>query len=282
MPEILIDSLSEHKNFIIDEIYKIYEIENVLSYSYENFNSWKLTTEPLVSVDNYYFVIDTVYEEAFSHWVFECAIYLPIFHKLKKLYPSLQLLLKAKRTFKQLFCKYFQIEDVVHDIKPNNICFFPSPITSFNDKNITEDYKQQIYNFAKCFDGETELRHEFIIMPRQSKENYIYNDRKFNFESLINCLKNRSYVLNTDEIVDLNDQIAIVKSGKNICITDGSPFYVNGLFCQNKTIYIVDANEYVIDQPNVFIKMQFILDIHKSRNKVVCINQKDLIESCNA
>jgi hypothetical protein len=279
MCEILIDDLSAHKNFIIDEIYKIYEVENVLSYSNENYNSWKLTTEPSVSIDHYYFVIDTLYDEAFSHWVFESAIYLPVFHKLKKLYPSLKLVLKAKRTFKQLFCKYFQIEDVVYDTKPNNICLFPSPITSLNDKNITEDYKQQVYNFAKYFDGEAELHHEFVIMPRQSKENFIYNDRKFNFERLINCLKNRSYILNTDEIVDLNDQIAIVKSGKNICVTEGSPFYVNGLFCNNKTIYIVDISECCITQPKIYIKLQFILDTHKSRNKVVYISQTDLIES---
>lgn len=255
---------TEHP-IVINNLYKIYKVQNVIEYSYENFNSWKIKVDEQTTIENYYFVIDTISDEAFSHWVFESAIYLPIFKELQKLYPEIKLVLRTKKTFKTLFCNFFEI-DPVYKIEPNNLCFFPSPISSQNDKTITEDLKKQIYIFRSYFQGESEIKYENIVMPRQTKENYKYNDRQYNFEPLIKQLQ--PYILNTDEITDLNQQINTVQSGKNIYLSEGAPFLVNGLFCKNKNIFIVYPTSTYINQEHEYIKIKFIFDLHREFNKV--------------
>ena len=94
--------------------------------------------------DNYYFIADTLYDEAFGHWVLETGIYLPLFITLKKTYPNLKLVLRSKRMFKKLFCDFFGIKDVVYSLEPNNVCFFPSPISALNDKSISNLYYKAI------------------------------------------------------------------------------------------------------------------------------------------
>jgi len=262
---------TEHP-IIINNLYKIYEAQNVIEYSYENFNSWKLKVDGKHSNKHYYFVIDTISSEAFGHWVFESAIYLPAFKELQKLFPGLKLVLKEEKTFKILFCKFFNIntDEITYNIEKDNICFFPSPISSHNDKTITQELKNQIYKFREFFNSESEIYYENIVMPRQTKENYKCNDRQYNFEPLIKQLQ--PYILNTDEITDLKDQISIIQSGKNIYLSEGSPFLVNGLFCKNKNIFIVYPTPTCIQQEHRYIKIKFIFDLHREFNKVSYLN----------
>jgi hypothetical protein len=273
---------SDVKNFTFDDIYKIFEVQNVIDYVYENNNSWKIRFDDNKNEKNYYFIIDTLYDDAFAHWIFESAIYLPIFNKLKETYPNIKLVLKYKKTYKKLFCDYFNIfeSDIVYQLNSCNICFFPSPITSLNDKSITDNYKKQVCNFRTFFQKDSEIKYENIIMPRQIKENYKGNERRYFFTQKLLSLKN-SYILNTDNIIDLKDQINAVQSGKNIIITEGSPFLVNGLFCKNKSLYIIDAF-CCVDQEHVFDKIKFIFGLYREENIVSYISQSNLINKLSS
>lgn len=131
---------------IYNEIYKVFFVNNVHSVdksrSYENpsFDSWEIdaSIEDVRPSNDIFLVIDTLYNEAFAHWVFESAIYLELFNSLKNVYPNIKLKLNAKRTFKILFCKLFNITepDIVHELPEYNTCIFPSPIMYLNDKTI--------------------------------------------------------------------------------------------------------------------------------------------------
>ena len=281
MVKITLTNLTNYKHHIIDDTYKVYEVENVSGYIYANFNSWELEVNDILNdtivPDNYYFIADTLYDEAFGHWVLETGIYLPLFITLKKTYPNLKLVLRSKRMFKKLFCDFFGIKDVVYSLEPNNVCFFPSPISALNDKSISDEFKKQTRIFRNYFTPTSTVEHEFVILPRQIKENYAPNDRKISFQNLINYLGERARILNTDEITKLEDQINIVNSGKNICLSEGSPFDVNSLFCKNKTIYIVDVSETFKQQREIYSKSKFILELHKENNNIIYISQTELI-----
>lgn len=261
---------SQYNQITID-IYKIFKVENVLEYSHENFNTWKITLDDHVKSDNknVYFIIDTLLNVAFSHWVFESAIYLPAFKKLKETYPNMKLVLKEERTYKKLFCKYFDIDenDIVYNIESNNTSFFPSPITCFNDQVITETYKAQIYKFREFFVDNNIIKRELLIMPRQTKENYKSNDRVHNIQYLLDKYKDKAYILNTDEITDLKDQIELVQSSKNIILTEGSPFFVNSFFCRNKNIYSIHHNCSIANN-QYFNKYRFMCNLIKSENNL--------------
>lgn len=277
MVKLTLTNLTNYKHHMIDNTYKVYEVENVTGYIYANFNSWELEVNDNKVNDNYYFIADTFYDDTFGHWVAETGIYLPLFITLKKSYPTLKLVLRSEKVYKKLFCDFFGIKDIVYSIEPNNICFFPSPISAVNDNNITDEFIKQTRIFRDCFMPTSPLEHEFVILPRQIKENYAPNNRAFCFKNLINHLDERARILNTDEITKLEDQINIVNSGKNICVTEGAAFYVNGLFCKNKNIYVVDISEGYKHQPELYIKLKFILELHKEYNNVIYISQIDLI-----
>ena len=277
MNTIILTENSIHKNFIIDNIYKIYEVQNVSTYSYEDFKSWKIELS-LGNPDIYYFIIDTLYDDAFGHWVLESAIYLPVFNKLKELYPKIKLLLRSKKTYKTIFCDYFNIKDVCYEIEPNNTCFFPSPITAHNDNTISNEYKLQFYKFREFFSYDCEQKYDFVILPRQTKENFKNNDRTINLNMLLNQKIENSYILNTDKITKLKDQIDIIKSGNNIIVTEGAAFYINSLFCSGKTIYVVDITETYKQQAIKYVKLKFFLETYKEKNNVIYISQTDLIK----
>lgn len=275
---LILTNTSNNENFVIDDIYTVYKVSNVLCYSYENYNSWKLKISS-GNLENYYFIIDTLYDDAFAHWIFESAIYLPLYNSLKKIYPHLKLLLKQEKKYKKIFCDFFGIKDVVYNLESNNVCFFPSPISSLNNNDISFEWKTHVIKFKDCFSTVLDLKYEFVILPRQTAENYKNNDRTIDFNNLIKSLEKRSFVIETDKISDLNDQITKVNSSDKICLSEGSAFYVNGLFCKNKTIYVVDISETYKMQPVLYTKFNFLLNIIKEANNIVYISQNDLIRT---
>jgi len=231
-------------------IYKIFTVKNVLTYTNcpKTFNSWNIETSEGVddvSSTPIYFIADTHFNDAFSHWVFESAIYLILFSMLKEKYPSIQLVLKEKRTYKLLFCRLFGIseDDITYRIEPKNTSIFPSPISMLNCKEISTEYKEHLRAFYVSFTKyKSAQNHEIVILPRQTKENYKGNDRVYRIDALyrfMNDTKQSYEILNTDTIEDLTEQIYKVSSAKTILLTDGSPFFVNGMFAQNARILVI-------------------------------------------
>ena len=262
---------TDHKNHMIDNIYKVFIVENVVQYSLINFNAHHIEVcnsdeKPV----EYYFVIDLLFHDAFSHWVYESAIYLPIFNKLKEIYPTIKILLKEKKQFKLLFLKFFHImeTDIVYDIQPHNVCLFPSPISVLNDNHyFTDTYKQILLQFITIFSQYStsiDVSHvyDYIILPRQTKENYKNNDRSYHMELIYEAVRSISQnydTLHTDTIVDLKDQIAAVQSAPNVILTDGSPFMVNNLFCNNQKLFVLDTM--TIQQLSTYMKFNYIREM---------------------
>lgn len=271
----LISDASDHPSFMIGDIYKLYIVENVDSYSLLDFTTHKI--ELRAPVDNkpdasYYFVIDIGSHEAFAHWVYESAIYLPIFGCLKNIekYENIKILLNGRKRFKTLFLNFLNINesDVCYSIdsESNNVCIFPSPISILNDNSLFSDnYTQIIDRFIDIFHNYVtpvvELQYEYTVLPRQVLENFVSNDRTYNLEFIYDFLRTNSKtycILNTDGIRDLTDQILVVRSSPNVVVTDGSPFLVNNMFCRNQNIYVVDTM--TVGQSGLYVKLKYIRD----------------------
>jgi hypothetical protein len=262
----ILNNNTVHEHYTIDGVYKVFIVENVMNYRLIDFNTHHIDVcetkeDPL----EYYFVIDLLFHDAFAHWVYESAIYLPIFSKLKEIYPNIKILLKEKKQFKLLFLKFFNIteDNIVYDIHPNNKCLFPSPISPLNDNNITDNYKEIIVKFITIFSKcrNVQPKYDYIILPRQSKENYKHNDRTYDMNVIydaVSSITNNYTILHTDTIKDLHDQINAIQSASNVIVTDGSPFLVNNLFCNNKKLLVLDTvTQY---QSSFLFKQQYIID----------------------
>jgi len=256
-------------------IYKIFTVKNVKSYTNDtNFNSWIIDTFDETTDENMhmYFIIDTLFDRAFSHWVFECAVYLDLFLLLREKYPNIKLHLKNKRTFKLLFCRLFGIkeEDIVYTLESSNISIFPSPISFMNNTNLPEEYVEQLRVFFLRFN---EYKSKVVspvtlIMPRQSKENYYGNDRSYKTDTIGESIKSTPYeYFHTDTVTDLKDQINKVSSANTIIITDGSPLLVNGMFAQNARFMVIDVSQ-TVDQSTFQQKMRQILKNIRELNNV--------------
>lgn len=261
----------------INDTYLFYKINNIIQYNYINFNTWEVNILNIVNTVNeneiqYYFIIDTFFNDAFAHWVFESAIFIPAYIKLKDIYPNLKIYLKTQRKYKNLFIKYFNIDEtnIVYDIEQNNISFFPLPITSLNNNTISDVYIEYFNIFNKYIKSFIEYNNTIInkilILPRGNKENYKGNDRVYNIDNIIDNLINKYEILNTDEIDDLNIQIKTINKYKNIILTDGSPFLVNGLFTKDRNIIVL--GNIIVHQKEKYIKKKYIFDFICSNNKI--------------
>jgi len=271
-----IDDKSEYPQIIINAIYKLFMVENVLTYSLINYNTHHIevydkyiNTEEVQS-PQYYFPIDLIYHDAFGHWVYESAIYLPLFHSLKQLYPNIKLVLKEKKKYKWLFLKFFSIQesDVIYDseMQKYNICLFPSPISSLNDNEyFNNTYTDIINNFIQLFNTinipAESKKYDCIVMPRQTKENYIGNNRFYSMDFIYRFIEDNSltyFTLNTDDIDDLTEQIKAIQSATTVILTDGSPFHVNLLFCKHQRIHIIDT--ITQEQQKIFQKKKYTIE----------------------
>lgn len=267
----------ENIDILTEEIYQYTILKNVTKVE-NQFNKWIIEVDNTTNSSNisYYLIIDTSSHEAIFHWIAECAIYLPFFNILKNKYPTLKLYLKGFKNFKKLFCDYFDItqNDIVYDLDYSNVCIFPMPISSLNIVNLDENWKMHIDYFiqklnSKCIDNEKSI--QTIFLPRQNKENYKNNDRTYNTTDIFNNVENskNSVILHTDNIVDLTQQMNLVNSSSNVILTAGSPYFMNGLFCKNAHIIVLD--DFVIWQMNTYMKLKYIHNKICETNKVFFI-----------
>ena len=121
------------------DIYRYKIVKNVISYTYEDKWIINATNTKDNTNETYYLIIDTKFNDAFAHWVYESGLYLLLYNKLKKIYPNIKLHLGYNRKYKKIFCEYFNIfdSDIVYDFLPNNTCIFPIPITGLNNITIS-------------------------------------------------------------------------------------------------------------------------------------------------
>jgi hypothetical protein len=243
---LLTDSTTENAETI--GIYKYFTVPNVLSYSNgSDFKSWTITTGTPPAGDRppvMYFIIDTHFDDAFSHWVYECAVYLELFCILKEKYPDLRLHVKTRRGYKHLFYSMFSIreEDIVYSLEPKNISFFPTPVSLLNCTELSFDYIEHLRAFFIRFQQYKEKHTtDVVFLPRQTSENYTNNPKSYDMSKMYDDSKYSYDIIYTDTISDLKEQIRRVSSAKTLVLIDGSSFLVNGMFSRNARIMIIDG-----------------------------------------
>lgn len=228
-------------------IYKLYRVANVADYTLDNesFNSWKITLASLSNAD-IYLCIDTFFHEAVSHWVFESAVYLPLFLDLKASNPDIKLHIKGPpKRYKAQFCALFGIEPT-YELSAGATCLFPNPISAQNRRTLNVAFEPQLRRFIDVFRIiETPPPSiDFLILPRGRAENFKPNDRTIDFGELNVALDKSVKVntwaeLNVDNINRLHEQIGYVRSAKNIVVCDGAAFFINALFAKGAIIHII-------------------------------------------
>ncbi len=195
--------------------------------------------------------IDVLFDDAFGHWQAESAIFLSYWSALKAEYPHLRLLLNKDRVFKRLTLRAYgiPIEDVMFGSLPSeNLCIFP-PLMLLNDRNIDISLFLKLWEehilFLQSQVVNIEKKISVLALPRQTRENYIPNDRLIPGSSAM-CNWVRSlddgFVLQTDEVTDFLDQVRTVLSSRIIILDYGSSFFVNGSLASNSTIIVVNGS----------------------------------------
>jgi hypothetical protein len=259
-------------------IYKYKVVANVKDYSYIDYDKWLINInydDNKEEATNHYMIIDTLHNDAFGHWVYESAIYLLLFIQLRQLYPKIKLHLQCHKEYKRMFYEHFGIDkmDVTLELTPNNICIFPLPISANNKNTICSDYIAQMDAFCSYIRSSvpTNLNKNIsiLLMPRQTKENYVGNDRSYNIEDIYSNLDKlpNTVVLNTDNIKTLREQIELVNSSKNIILHSGAAYCFNGMISNNANILVLDASHHH-GHIREYIKVKYIDYIVQTRNTI--------------
>ena len=269
----------EHIKEKIDGV-NIYSVKNVINYKYHKEQYDILYNNNIVNSEHQYFLIDGCENGSFGHWVIESAVFLPLFKKLKSVYPIIKLHLLCSKQFKTLFLNHCNISqnDISYTLEPNNECFLPEPCTILNANK-----REYSLHFRYIVDFFNSIRPEILpvkdidilFLPRQTKENYVGNPRTHNTKELedVILLMNNCYVLHTDKLTELKEQINLILRAKNIIVTDGSPYIINSLISLNANIICI--GDAVQHQITVLTEMRMIQSIIESSNKVHTVKYKN-------
>ena len=166
----------------------------------------------------------------------------------------LRLLLDKDRVFKRLTLKAYEIpiECVIFggaaSLPKSNLCIFP-PLILLNDMNINIPLFSALWsshiNFLSSSAISTPCKNISVLaLPRQKRENYIPNDRIIPYsDEFCDWTKQQvnGFVLRTDEICDLFEQVRIINSSRTIVLDYGSSFLFNGSLAQNSLIIVVNG-----------------------------------------
>ena len=223
---------------------------NVISYVRSHEGKWDIKTSDNLSeilTENKYLIIDRDNDasNAFGHWILESYIFVMHYFKLKKEVPNLKLLLKDKRDFKSIFLKYLGINtsDIEYSLEINNTCIFPPYFDLGSSNTLSKWHSKLIKDFMSLFhNGDIEKTIPIVFLPRQTKENYVNNNRTYDtrdIERYITELDSSNVILNTDLITDLNEQINTIQRAHIVVVTDGSPALINSIFSNNSKYIIL-------------------------------------------
>lgn len=264
-----IDSSNTDNTFSI-ESYRVYEAKNVVSIfiKTQNQEGWDIVTipNPETSEVAYYFYFDCEQSDAFGHWVFESAYYLPLFKKLKQQYPTLQLLSYKKKNFMKSMFEAFDMKesDIVHEIScVSNRVFFPefstlalhTPYQTFLD-HIHRFYTSLVEGLpspTKCID--------ILYLPRGRIENFKPNDRTIPCQEqlvdLLPMMYPSSRIYYTDQTKNMRDQIELVRSARILIVDYGSNLMFNGFFAEDSIVLVIGNIHRHLENPRPY---QLILD----------------------
>ena len=223
-------------------------------------NIYDYYDEDLDSNPNVFFLFESIYHDAFSHWIYEGGIFLPFVTQ----FSDCKILMNKNpsRQYKSAFCKCIGIEDKIEyydnplqhnctysyiNIPKNNICIIcnVSLLISLNDniQSKNELYLKRILTLKTYIEEKHHISYKKTIdnlfLPRNKVENYVPNDRIIQYEHIYDILKNQEYTTyDTMNTVNFTDQVKLLASAKNIYLDYGSSYWVNSLFCKDSHIYV--------------------------------------------
>jgi len=285
-----VGSFLDNASYVLDN-YNIYEVNGVKSIElyHKCFDKsmypfgWIAKTNDIIEPsDNIYFYIDTLFHHAFAHWVFESAIYLPLFKILKDKYPNIKIYSKEIKSYKKILCRAFDIDDtdITSVFIENSRVLFPTyqsfhiflpHYTDSNDTVIDPKYKMYLNNFYNYFKKDNIIKDiDILYLPRGNKENFCGNDRVILIQDvLIEYISNlpNSMILNTDTMTNFNEQVDILRRSKIIVLDYGSSLNVNAFFAENSNIIVLNYDiHHEIQQI-----LNHIYNLSQARNKIVFI-----------
>lgn len=256
----------------------------------DNYQNQKSKTE------YFFFIFETPLHNAFAHWVFESAVFLPFVNSFAKK-PNFYILVNKNehRTYKELFFKLFNISsdsiwlidnksinsnDVSYEnIPENNCCIVCKNITlntkKLPDENSAKLFKYLIYNFhnevLKRVDSEITKTIDHLFLPRNKSENYTPNDRVINYSKCAEILKSVQYLeYDTTCTENYVEQLNLLRKSKNIYTVWGSSHMVNGFFSKDSTIFVI-CNDTPYRYHNEYSLHMFIYDFIEKTNRIVII-----------
>ena len=260
--------------------------------------SYTYYDEPLEKLDlKICFLFEVPFHEAFCHWVFESAVFLPFVHYFTK-YDNFCILVNKNnaRIYKKSFFKLFKINEAnIHyidnaethtchvsyqNIPRNNISivcpnFALNQVPSSLNDILTSKFKLLLTHFYESIAAirvnSYEKQIENLFLPRSKTENYIPNDRQVDYTNIYALLNRKEYVsYDTQQTDNFLEQVILLEKSKNIYINWGSSFYVNGFFSKGSTIYIA-MNDFKYSCDTSFLLCQIIKGIIEKNNKIVLV-----------
>ena len=248
--------------------YNVFTVSNVRKIYIESLNQHGWTVEysengSLKPIE-YYFYFDCEQCDAFGHWIFESAYYLPLFKELKLQYPHLKLLSYKKKNFMISIYKAFEISegDCVNDILSNsNKVFFPE-FSTLAIHHTRELYAKHITRFYNEITNNMTLTKSIpvLYLPRGTAENFVPNDRKIPcqeelIELLPACIPN-SQIYFTDKTKNIKDQINLIRSAQVLVVDYGSNLMFNGYFTEKTKVVVIGNIHRHVENPRPFDLIQ--------------------------
>jgi hypothetical protein len=228
------------------------------------------------------------FDDALLHWLLECAVFFELFAVLRdRVCPNLRIWCKGPpRPYHATIAAHLGIsaDAIVYSISQphhiNNLCIVPHPDQMLNDDRCSDAARARLdrlfARFAADADQQHRLLYDVVVLPRQQLHNNVHasGQRRSDCSDIVCELlarrgADRVFVLHTDRMRSLQEQLDIVRSSSCMIVTDGSPFLFNALAV--KGCRIVVLGDTVLEQARQFIKMKYLLDYIESRNDVVYV-----------
>lgn len=246
---------SETFEFLIDTVENIRSVDIDINTSKRSYNLYPLRSSENVTKEakQIYYIVETIYHDAFAHWVYETAIYLHLF----KFDGKIILKSTPQRNYKRLFLNLYGItEQYIHWTETNiipeaNIC---KVLNSYclNDKNVEniptfnlllDRFHSKIRSIlSRC--NSTEKNIPNLFFSRNKAQNYVQNDRVMDYRRFYEHIEGIEYLeYDTQQTTDFEDQIKLLDSANNVYLDYGSSFLVNGMCCSESTIYITGKSD---------------------------------------
>jgi len=245
--------------------YKVYSATNVISITMKKQGQLAWDLEYLDgNSDTHkvcYLYIDCEQADAFAHWVFESAYFLPLFKELQKEYPLIKILSYKDKNYMNCIYRGCEIKEseITHHIEDtSNIIFFPeaSSLAVHSNRTMFMDHIHSFYSFLTYTISPVKKSLPILYLPRGTRENFKANDRTIPCqEGLVEFLPKAfpgSEVFFTDKVTNIKDQIEKVRSAELLILDYGSNLMFNGFFGETCTVLVIGNVHRHLENPRPY------------------------------